>query len=125
MFADNSIAEKESVESLSLERKASQDSSGSGIRLIPSDHVSNPGRLDRGDSGDAAGVIGTPRQGVSRSVLYSLAIDDGILQSQHLSQCLVLPLCVQVLIIQMNQSSLIRDYLKFASLQVRAPLINS
>jgi hypothetical protein len=60
MFADNSIAEKESVESLSLERKMSQNSSGFGVRLIPSDHVSNPGRLDRRDSGDAAGVIGTP-----------------------------------------------------------------
>jgi hypothetical protein len=76
---DDSVVEKESIKSLSLERKSIQDSLGFGIRLITSNHVSNPSRLDRGNSGDAAGVIGMPRQSVSRCVLYSLVVDDGIL----------------------------------------------
>lgn len=65
------------------------------------------------------------RKSISSPVICTLPVNYFIIQAKKFSERLLLPSCMQTLVWQVNQSSLISQDYKLLELQVRAPLFHS
>jgi hypothetical protein len=63
-------------------------------------------------------------QGIGRSVVSALPVNDAVLKAKQLSENLLLPRRVQSLLSELNQTFMIGHDVKLGMLQVTSPLVD-